>query len=106
MNVNRMLVIAALIVLGLFGQRSVMGQTKEKHIDVVSFSYTVTNTSYMGESVCVSKTTGCRNETWVIRFEPVAGKDDRVRLFADRLEKGKRLPMFVEQVPFNQRWEG
>jgi len=72
-----------------FGQHSVIGQTqdKDKYIDVISFSY-------MGESLCVSKTSGSQNETWVIRFEPVAGKDDRLKLFADRLEKGKRVPLF------------
>lgn len=83
MKINRMFILAALVVLGGFG--SVMGQGKDKHIDVVSF---------MGESICVSKTSDCRNETWVIRFEPVAGKEDRVRLFGDRLEKVKRVPLF------------
>lgn len=94
MKANRMFVIAALVVLGVFGQGLVMGQTQGKHIDVTSFSSSVTNTSYMGESICESKTADCRNETWVIRFESVAGKDGHLTLFADRLEKGKRVPLF------------
>jgi len=85
MKVNRMFVIAALIVLGSFGEGSVRGQSKDKHIDVVSF---------MGESICVSKTPDCRKETWVIRLEPVAGNDDRLTLLADRLENGNRVPLF------------
>jgi hypothetical protein len=48
-----MFVFAALIVLGGFGEGPVRGQSKDKHIDVVSF---------MGESICVSKTSDFRKK--------------------------------------------
>jgi hypothetical protein len=49
--------------------------------------------TWTGESICVGNRPACKNETVVYRFEPVAGRSTLVTLFADKIIKGKRVPM-------------
>lgn len=49
--------------------------------------------TWTGSSTCVGDRPACKNETVVYRFVPVDGKPDRVRLLADKILEGKRVPM-------------
>src|SRR5262245_16372810 len=50
--------------------------------------------TWSGESIWVGKGSGCKNEMVVYRLEPVAGKSTVVTLLADKIIKGKRVPMY------------
>ena len=50
--------------------------------------------TWRGESICVGHRPACKNETVVYRFEPVAGRSTLVTLLADKIIKGKRIPMY------------
>ena len=55
-----------------------------------------------GESVCVGKRPACKNEVLVYRFEPVAGKSTLVTLLADKIIKGKSVPMYKLDFQYNE----
>ena len=50
--------------------------------------------TWTGRSICVGNRPACKNELVVYRFEPVAGRSTLVTLFADKVIKGKRIPMY------------
>ena len=58
--------------------------------------------TWSGESICVGKRAACKNEVVVYRLEPVAGRSTLVTLFADRIIKGKRVPMYRLDFQYNE----
>ena len=56
----------------------------------------------MGESICVGNRPACKNETVVYRFEPVAGRSTFVTLLADKIIKGKRIPMYKLDFQYDE----
>ncbi|HSL55957.1 MAG TPA: hypothetical protein VK868_16245 [Pyrinomonadaceae bacterium] len=50
--------------------------------------------TWSGESICVGKRSACKNEVVVYRFEPVAGRSTLITLLADKIIRGKRVPMY------------
>lgn len=49
--------------------------------------------TWTGTSTCTGDRPACRNEIVVYRFEAIPGRGDGVRLYADKIVDGKRLPM-------------
>jgi len=58
--------------------------------------------TWTGESVCVGNRPACKNEVVVYRFEPVAGKSTFVTLLADKIIKGKRVPMYKLDFQYDE----
>ena len=58
--------------------------------------------TWSGESVCVGNRPACKNEVVVYRFEPVAGRSTLITLFADKIIKGKRVPMYKLDFQFDE----
>jgi len=50
--------------------------------------------TWSGKSVCVGNRAACKNEMVIYRFEPVAGRSTLLTLLADKIIKGKRVPMY------------
>jgi len=49
--------------------------------------------TWAGTSTCVGNRSACKDENVVYRFAPIDGRSSRVRLFADKVIEGKRVPM-------------
>ncbi|HXH91975.1 MAG TPA: hypothetical protein VNN25_10380 [Thermoanaerobaculia bacterium] len=49
--------------------------------------------TWTGTSTCVGNRPACKNETVVYRFVPLDGHPNQVRLYADKIIDGKRVPM-------------
>ena len=49
--------------------------------------------TWTGTSTCVGNRPACKNETVVYRFVPLEGHPTQVRLLADKIIDGKRVPM-------------
>ena len=49
--------------------------------------------TWTGTSTCVGKRQACKNETVVYRFIVLNGHPEQVRLLADKILEGKRVPM-------------
>ena len=58
--------------------------------------------TWSGESICVGKRPACENEIVVYRFEPVSGKSTVVTLLADKIIKGKRVPMYKLDFQYDE----
>lgn len=58
--------------------------------------------TWSGESICVSNRPACKNEVVVYRFEQVAGKSSVVTLLADKIIKGKRVPMYKLDFEYDE----
>jgi hypothetical protein len=58
--------------------------------------------TWSGQSICFGKRTGCKNEVVVYRFEPVAGKSTVITLLADKIVKGKRVPMYKLDFEYDE----
>lgn len=58
--------------------------------------------TWRGQSVCVDNRSACKNEVVVYRFEPVAGKSTFITLFADKVIKGKRVPMYKLDFQYDE----
>ena len=58
--------------------------------------------TWTGESICVGNRPACKNEVVVYRFEPVTGKSTLVTLLADKIIKGKRIPMYKLDFQYNE----
>jgi hypothetical protein len=58
--------------------------------------------TWRGESVCVGNRTACKNEVVVYRFEPVAGRSTLITLLADKIIKGKRVPMYKLDFQYDE----
>ena len=58
--------------------------------------------TWSGESVCVGNRAACKNEMVVYRLEPVAGKSTLVTLLADKIVKGKRVPMYKLDFQYDE----
>ncbi|HKG59216.1 MAG TPA: hypothetical protein VKB05_05500 [Pyrinomonadaceae bacterium] len=84
-HVLRALIIAAFIT-------SLAGSGKAQMARAMNASSIVG--TWTGESICVGNRPACKNEIVVYRFEPVAGKPTLVTLLADKILKGKRIPMY------------
>ena len=50
--------------------------------------------TWSGKSVCVGNRAACKNEMVIYRFEPVPGRSTLLTLLADKIIKGKRVPMY------------
>jgi len=51
--------------------------------------------TWTGTSTCVGNRPACKNETVVYRFVPVDRHPEQVRLLADKIIDGKRVPMYA-----------
>jgi hypothetical protein len=58
--------------------------------------------TWSGESICVSNRPACKNEIVVYRLEPVAGRSTLMTLFADKIIKGKRVPMYKLDFQYDE----
>ena len=58
--------------------------------------------TWTGESICVGNRPACKNEVVVYRFEPVAGRSTFVTLLADKIIKGKRVPMYKLDFQYDE----
>lgn len=58
--------------------------------------------TWSGESICVSNRPACKNETVVYRFEPVSGKSTVITLLADKIIKGKRVPVYKLNFQYDE----
>jgi hypothetical protein len=58
--------------------------------------------TWRGESVCVGNRTTCKNEVVVYRLEPVAGRSTLITLLADKIIKGKRVPMYKLDFQYDE----
>ena len=58
--------------------------------------------TWSGQSVCVGNRTACKNEVVVYRFEPVAGRSSLITLLADKIIKGKRVPMYKLDFQYDE----
>ena len=58
--------------------------------------------TWSGESICVGNRPACKNEVVVYRFEPVAGRSTLVTLLADKIIRGKRVPMYKLDFQYNE----
>ena len=58
--------------------------------------------TWSGESICVSNRPPCKNEIVVYRLEPVPGRSTLMSLFADKIVKGKRVPMYKLDFQYDE----
>jgi len=58
--------------------------------------------TWSGQSLCVGNRAACKNEMVVYRFEPVAGRSTLITLLADKIIKGKRVPMYKLDFQFDE----
>jgi hypothetical protein len=58
--------------------------------------------TWTGTSICVGNRPACKNEVVVYRFVPVDGKPEFVRLFADKIIDGKRVPMGALEFRYDE----
>jgi hypothetical protein len=58
--------------------------------------------TWTGESICVGNRPACKNEVVVYRFEPVAGNSTVLTLLADKIIKGKRIPMYKLDFQYDE----
>lgn len=58
--------------------------------------------TWTGESICVGNRPACKNELVVYRLEPVAGRSTLVTLLADKIIKGKRIPMYKLDFQYDE----
>lgn len=58
--------------------------------------------TWSGGSKCVGKRPACKNEVVVYRFEPVAGRSTLITLLADKIIRGKRVPMYKLDFQYNE----
>jgi len=58
--------------------------------------------TWTGESICVGNRPACKNEVVVYRFEPVTGKSTVVTLLADKIIRGKRVPMYQLDFQYDE----
>jgi hypothetical protein len=58
--------------------------------------------TWSGESVCVGSRPACKNETVVYRFEPVLRKSTVITLLADKIIRGKRVPMYKLDFQYDE----
>jgi len=59
--------------------------------------------TWTGTSTCVGNRPACKNETVVYRFVPLDGHPNEVRLYADKIIDGKRVPMGALVLEVDQR---
>jgi len=58
--------------------------------------------TWSGESVCVGNRPACKNELVVYRFEPVVGRSTLITLLADKIVRGKRVPMYKLDFQYDE----
>jgi len=58
--------------------------------------------TWKGESVCIGNRPACKNEVVAYRFEPVAGRSNLITLLADKIIKGKRVPMYKLDFQYDE----
>jgi hypothetical protein len=58
--------------------------------------------TWSGASICVGNRPACKNEVVVYRFEPVPGRSTVMTLFADKISKGKRIPMYKLDFQYDE----
>jgi hypothetical protein len=87
--------IIAIFITGLAASGSAQGLARSMNTSSIVGTWT-------GESICVGNRPACKNEVVVYRFEPVAGKSTFVTLLADKLIKGKRIPMYKLDFQYDE----
>ena len=58
--------------------------------------------TWTGESICVGNHPACKDEVVVYRFEPGAEKSALVTLLADKIIRGKRVPMYKLDFQYSE----
>jgi hypothetical protein len=58
--------------------------------------------TWSGTSTCVGNRPACKNEIVVYRFIPIDGHPNQLRLYADKIIEGKRLPMGALVLDLNE----
>jgi len=58
--------------------------------------------TWSGESICVGNRPACKNEVVVYRFEPVTNRSTVVILLADKIIRGKRVPMYRLEFQYDE----
>ena len=58
--------------------------------------------TWSGESICVGNRPACKNEVVVYRFEPVTGRSTLLTLLADKVIRGKRVPMYKLDFQYDE----
>ena len=58
--------------------------------------------TWSGESICVGNRPACKNEVVVYRFEPVSGRSTVITLLADKIIRGKRVPMYKLDFQYDE----
>lgn len=93
-HVRRLLILAAFI--ASFSTSS-QGQGIARPMSAAG----VTGT-WSGESICVGNRPACKNEVVAYRFEPVAGRSTLMTLLADKIIKGRRVPMYKLDLQYDE----
>src|SRR5712672_1896834 len=62
--------------------------------------------TWAGKSTCVGDHPACKNETVVYRFVPFSGAPWQMRLLADKIIEGKRVPMGAFMFAYDDSTRG
>jgi hypothetical protein len=62
--------------------------------------------TWTGKSTCVGDRPACKNETVVYRFVPFTGAPWQLRLLADKVIEGKRVPMGALMFAYDDSTRG
>jgi hypothetical protein len=87
--------ILAVVIISLAASSHAQGIARPMNASYVVCTWT-------GESICVGNRPACKNEMVVYRFEPVVGKSTLVTLLADKIIKGKRVPMYKLDFQYDE----
>jgi hypothetical protein len=98
MKFMRTLLMTALVGGGLLCQS---GAATGSQGNLFQLRNTNTAGTYMGESICMGNRPACKNEMVVYFFEAVSSKPGVFMLFADKIIKGKRVPMFKQEFQYD-----
>jgi len=58
--------------------------------------------TWTGQSSCVGNRPACKDEVVVYRFEPVTSRSTLITLLADKIIKGKRVPMYKLDFQYDE----
>ena len=87
--------IIAVFIIGFAGSGQAQGLARAMNTSSIIGTWT-------GESICVGNRPACKNEMVVYRFEPVVGKSTLVTLLADKIVKGKRVPIYKLDFQYDE----
>lgn len=92
-RIRNLLVVAAgaIAVIGIGGGRSYSSPAAGEPHQATTLAFILG--TWTGTSTCVGNHPACKDETVVYRFVPLEGHPGQVRLLADKILGGKRVPM-------------